>query len=79
MIDINAHKNSGVFQLSLREDKGLKGTSLVVQWLRLQVLNAEGPGLTPGRGTRSHMPQLKVLMLQLTNLHAATKDPLCHN
>ena len=36
------------------------GTSLVVQWLRLHVPNAEGPGSIPGQGTRSHM-------------HAATK------
>ena len=35
------------------------GTSLVVQWLRLQAPNAGVLGLTPGQGTRSHMPQLK--------------------
>ena len=35
------------------------GTSLVVQWLRLCVPNAGGPGLMPGQGTRYHMPQLK--------------------
>ena len=34
-------------------------TSLVVQWLALQAPNAGGPGLFPGRGTRSHKPQLK--------------------
>ena len=34
-------------------------TSLVVQWLRLHALNAEGPGSIPGQGSRSHMPQLK--------------------
>ena len=33
------------------------GTSLVVQWLRLSALNTVGPGLIPGQGTRSHMPQ----------------------
>ena len=38
----------------------LAGTSLMVQWLRLHVPNAEGPGSIPGQGTRSHM-------------HAATK------
>ena len=49
------------------------GTFLVVQWLRLHAPNAEGPGLIPDQGTRSHM-------------HAATKDstccnedPTCHN
>ena len=40
-------------------------TSLVVQWLRLCTLNAGGLGSIPGQGTRSHMPQLGVLMLQL--------------
>ena len=40
------------------------GTSLMVQWLRLHIPNAGGPGLIPGRGTRSHMPQLRVCMLQ---------------
>ena len=40
-------------------------TSLVVQWVRLHAPNAGGPGLIPGQGTRSHMPQLRVLMLQL--------------
>ena len=35
------------------------GTSLVVQWLRLHTSNAEGPGSIPGKGTRSHMPQLR--------------------
>ena len=36
-----------------------RGTSLVVQWLRLCTHNAEGPCSIPGQGTRSHMPQLK--------------------
>ena len=36
-------------------------TSLVVQWLRFHAPNAEGPGLIPGQGTRSHMLQLKIL------------------
>ena len=42
------------------------GTSLVVQWIGLYTPNAGGPGLIPGQGTRSHM-------------HAATKEPACHN
>ena len=41
------------------------GTSLVVQWLRLSAPNAGVPGSIPVQGTRSHMPQLKVPMLQL--------------
>ena len=33
----------------------------MVQWLRLHALNAEGPGLIPGQGTRSHVLELNVL------------------
>ena len=33
------------------------GTSLMVQWLRLCVPNAGGPGLIPYQGPRSHTPQ----------------------
>ena len=35
------------------------GTSLEVQWLRFHSPNAGGLGLVPGRGTRSHMMQLR--------------------
>ena len=42
------------------ENTGL-GTSLAVQWLRLHAPNAGGPGSMPGRGTRAHMAQLKIL------------------
>ena len=31
------------------------GTSQVVQWVRLCAPKAGGPGLIPGRGTRSHL------------------------
>ncbi|TEA28982.1 hypothetical protein DBR06_SOUSAS11410021, partial [Sousa chinensis] len=31
--------------------------SLVVEWLRLHATNAGGPGLIPGHGIRSHIPQ----------------------
>ena len=37
----------------------------MVQWARLHAPNAGGPGLIPGQGTRSCVPQLRVLMLQL--------------
>ena len=40
-------------------------TSLVIQWLRLRTANAGGLGSIPGQGTRSHMLQLRVHMLQL--------------
>ena len=38
-----------------------QGTSLVGQWLRPHVPNAEGPGSIPGQGTRSHMLQVKIM------------------
>ena len=34
--------------------------SLAVQWLRLRAPSAEGPGSTPGPGTRSHLPQPRI-------------------
>ena len=43
----------GIFQ------KGIMGSSLVVQWLRLLTPTARGLGSIPGQGTRSHMLQLK--------------------
>ena len=49
------------------------GTSLMVQWLRLCVPNAEGLGSIPGQGTRSHMTQLRVCMSQLKILSTMTK------
>ena len=47
---------------------------LVVQWVRL-ASNAGGLGLIPGKGTGSHMPQLKKI------LHAIRKitDSACCN
>ena len=39
----------------------ITGTSLVVQWLRLETPNTGGLGSISGQGTRSHMPQLKSL------------------
>ena len=48
-------------------------TSWVVRWLRLHTPNAGSLGSIPGQGTRSHMPQLRVCMLQQRILHAAMK------
>ena len=42
-----------------------RGTSLVVQWVRLPAPNAGSLCSIPGQGTRFHMPQLSVTMLQL--------------
>ena len=39
--------------------------ALTVLWLRLWAPKAGDMGLTPGQGTRSHISQLRVLMLQL--------------
>ena len=51
----------------------ITGMSLVAQWPRLQTPNAGGPGLSPGWGTRSHMPQLRVHIPHLKNPCIATK------
>ena len=51
----------------------LKGTSLVVHWLRLRAPNADSPGSIPGQGTRSHILQLRVHMPQLKISSAAAK------
>ena len=42
-------------------------------WLRLRTPNAEDPGSILGQETQSHMPQLRVCILQLKILNAATK------
>jgi len=49
------------------------GTSLVVQWLRLHAPNAGDLGSIPGQGTRSHMLQPRVRMLQLKIMCAANR------
>ncbi|TEA23136.1 hypothetical protein DBR06_SOUSAS5410070, partial [Sousa chinensis] len=47
---------------------------MVVQWLRLHAPNTGVLGSIPGQGTRSRMPQLRVLMPQLKKvLNATTK------
>ena len=58
------------WQESGRRKRKRRGTSLVVQWLRLNTTNSGGPGLIPGQGTRSHMWQLRVGMPPLQDLHA---------
>ena len=57
-------------------------TSLSILWLRLQAPNAGALGSSPDQGTRSHMLQRRVHMLQLKISHAETeiKAPVCqHN
>ena len=53
------------------------GTSLVVQWLRLHAPNAGDPGLIPGQGTRSHMPQLKDPTCRKDGPASGNEDPVC--
>ena len=55
------------------------GTCLVVQWLRLCTPSAGDPGLTSGQGTRSHMLQLRVHVLQLKDSSSRNKDPAQSN
>ena len=53
----------------------------MVQWLRLNAPNAGDLHLIHGQGTRSHMPKLRVHMVQLKISHAPVKieDPEGHN
>ena len=46
----------------------------MIQELRPCTPSAGGPGSIPGQGTRSHMLQLRVHMLQLKILHVATNS-----
>ena len=62
-----------------RSHKGQLETSLGVQWLRLPTPNAGGAGLILGQGTRCHTPRLRVRMLQLAILSAATKTGFNQN
>ena len=50
----------------------MRGTSLVVQWLRLHAPNAGGLCSIPCQGTRSHMLKLKVP-------HNRNEDPMQTN
>ena len=50
-------------------------TSLVVQWLKSPRSQCRGLGLIPSQGTRSHMPQLRVHVLQLSVRVPQLKDP----
>lgn len=56
--------------LSIRQ---VRGTSLVVQWLRLCAPSAGDPGLIPGQGSRFHMPQLKIPNIATKTPHSQIK------
>ena len=49
-----------------------RGTSLVVQWLRVHVPDSGGPGLIPGQRTRFHMPQMKITKIQCSQINKQT-------
>ena len=52
----------------------------MVQWVRLRVPNAGGPGSVPGQGTRSRVyATTKSLHAATKSLQAATKKPTCRN
>ena len=55
VVELFPYKNKPKIIILIR----FKGTSLVVQWLKLQAPNAGSPGSIPGQGTTSHMPQLR--------------------
>ena len=60
--------------------EGNPGTSLVVQWVRLHVPCAGGPGSIPGGGTRSCMhAATKSRHAATKSRHATAKDPACCN
>ena len=46
----------------------------MIQWLRLHALNIRSLGLIPGQGTRFHVLQLRVVMLQMKELTIHNKD-----
>ena len=63
------HINRTTLATVLKIDcEGVKGTSLLVQWLRLHAPNVGDLRSIPGQENRSHMSQLKIP-------HAATKTP----
>ena len=67
----------GSLPLDLEDgSKNGPGTSLVVQWLRLQTLNTGGPGSIPGWKTRTHMPHTEPV---LQGPGAPSTEPTCPN
>ena len=56
----------------MQEKKKKKGPSLVVQWLRLPVPNAEGLGAISGERASSHMVQLKIVYATAKTPHSQT-------
>ena len=61
----------------------LRGTSLVVQWLKYLPSNAKDAGLIPGYRTKIpnalQLLGLCILVPQLESRRMTAKDPICHN
>ena len=51
-----------------RSSNSLHRDFLVAQWLRYHAPNAGGLGSNPSQGTRSYMPQLKILHATATKI-----------
>ena len=69
------HRDKDTLALRLKGEKEKRerqGTSLGVQWLRPRAPNAGGPGLIPGQGTRSRIPQLRPTRHSLINKSQCT-------
>ena len=49
---IVAHPDNDILISDLKKKEWTIGTSLAVQWLRLQASNAEDSSLIPGQGTK---------------------------
>ena len=75
--------SEGVMDRLKRVNKGSRDVSQIpgVQWLRCHTPSAEGPGLIPGQGARSHMLQLRVHMPQLETNKQTNRScvPVCHS
>ena len=68
---VNSH-NSGCLsrdeygqELAEKRHQGAVSRTYLGPVAKTQSLNAGGPDVIPGWGTRSHMPQLKIQILQL--------------
>ena len=56
-----------LIQFSQYQESSPKGTSLVVQWLRLHASDAGGLGSISGQGRKSHMLQLRLSTAKYTH------------
>ena len=67
------------FQVDYHSENESWGTSMVVQWLRLQVPHAGDPGVIPGQGTRSPMLQLRPSHIQINKINIFKKKSVTIN